>query len=171
MKSSFHTISGIAAGLINCTAWYALSQTLTYYEVARIDTYRLIVTVSLLIIGIFLCILFQRKKENGVIQFKTAFKTGLLYAFILALLLAIFNYIYYKYIAPDAVEFYVSEAKRQMIENKIKPEDIPKFEEAVRKLFSSFRMLMTTLMMGVIISLVAAGFLQKKPAAVQFSEN
>lgn len=171
MKSSFTIISGIAAGLINCIAWYALSCSLTSYEVAAVDRYRLLTGLVLLIIGIFLCIFLKRKKNDGYIEFKIAFQTGVVFALFMAIVLAIFNSVYYKYIAVDAVEFYVSEAKKQALEHKVSPENLPGFEEQVRSYFSSFKMLMSTLMIGVIISLIEAGILRKKPKTIPFSEN
>ena len=171
MKGSLNIKFGIGAGLINCIAWYALSRSYTYYEVAAIDKYRLLITIILLVAGIFLAIFFDKKDNNGFLTFKAGFKTGMLYVFLLAILLAVFNYLYYKFIAPDAIDFYVSEAKKQVMEAKMKPEDLPKFEEAVRSYFSSFKMFMSVVIMGVVISLVAAGILQKKPPTVPFSEN
>lgn len=171
MKGSLNITMGIGAGIINCIAWYALSRSFTYYEVATIDKYRLLITISLLVAGVFLSIFFQRRENNGFLGFKTAFKTGILYTLLLGLALAVFNYVYYKYIAPDAIDFYVSEAKKQVLDAKARPEDLPKFEEAVRSYFSSFKMFMSIVMMGVIISLVAAGILQKRSPAIPFSEN
>jgi hypothetical protein len=172
MKSSLNIKLGIGAGLINCIAWYMLSRSMTYYEVASIDFYRLLFTISLLITGIFLSVFFERKANNGFLEFKYAFKTGILYTLLLAVLLAIFNYLYYKFIAPDAAEYYVSDQKKLILmTEKIKPEDLPKIEEAIKSYFSSFRMFMSTVIMGVIISLVAAGILQKKAPQLPFSEN
>ncbi|HSH65085.1 MAG TPA: DUF4199 domain-containing protein [Bacteroidia bacterium] len=172
MKRSFSIQFGIGAGIINCIAWYALSKSIDYYEVALIERYCLLIKVCSLIIGIFLCVFFQRKSNKGVLEFKAAFKTGVVYTLLVALFLTVFNYIYYKFIAPDAIDFYVSEAKKQiLIEKKLNPDELLKFEEAVRSLFTSFKMFMTTLLMGIIISLVAAGILQKKPTVIPFSEN
>ncbi len=172
MKSSLNIILGIIAGIINCIGWYALSRHFTYYDVPSIDKYRQIITVSLIILGVFIVIFFKRKENNGFLQFKEGFKTGILYALLLALCLAIFNYIYYKFIAPDAIEYYLSEQKKLlMATTKVKPEDLPKFEDMVRSAFSSFKMLMQTVLIGVMFSLIAAGILQKKTPALPFSEN
>jgi hypothetical protein len=172
MKSSLNVKFGIGAGLINCFAWYMLSRSMPYYEVISIDLYRLLFTNSLLIIGIFLSVFFERKANNGFLEFKYAFKTGILYAMLLALLLAVFNYLYYKFISPDSVEYYVSDQKKlAILAKKLKPEDFPKFEEAARSYFTSIRMFMTTVITGVIISLIAAGILHKKAPSLPFSEN
>jgi drug/metabolite transporter (DMT)-like permease len=172
MKGSLTIIVGIVAGIINCVAWYALSRHFTYYDVVSVDTYRQAITVSLIIVGVFLVVFFKRKENNGFLQFKEGFKTGILYALLLGLCLAVFNYIYYKFIAPDAIEYYLSEQKKLLMATiKVKPEDLPKFEEMVRSAFSSFKMLMQTVLIGVIISLIAAGIIQKKAPALPFSEN
>jgi uncharacterized membrane protein YhdT len=172
MKSSFNIIAGIIAGIINCIAWYALSRHFTYYNVASVDAYRQAITVSLILMGVFLVVFFKRKEYNGFLQFKEGFKTGVLYTLMLGVCLAVFNYIYYKFIAPDAIEYYLSEQKKLLVATvKVKPEDLPKFEEMVRNAFSSFKMLMQTVLIGVIISLIAAGILQKKAPALPFSEN
>lgn len=172
MKGSLSISFGIVAGILNCIAWYALSRYFTYYDVVSVDTYRQATTVSLIIVGIFLVVFFKRKENNGFLQFKEGFKTGILYALLLGLCLAVFNYIYYKFIAPDAIDYYLSEQKKLLMATiKTKPEDLPKFEEMVRSAFSSFKMLMQTVLIGVIISLIAAGILQKKAPALPFSEN
>jgi hypothetical protein len=172
MKSSLNSIAGIIAGIINCIAWYALSRHFTYYDVASVDAYRQAITVSLLLLGVFLVVFFKRKEYNGFLQFKEGFKTGVLYVFLLALCLGIFNYIYYKFLAPDAIEYYLSEQKKFLMATiKVKPDDLPKFEEMVRSAFSPFKMFIQTVLIGVIISLIAAGILQKKAPALPFSEN
>jgi hypothetical protein len=171
MKSSLHVKFGIGAALINCIAWYTFSKSLTYYEVAAIDKYRLLTTIGLLLIGIPLSIFFNRKENNGFLEFKGGFKTGMLYTLLLASVLAVFNYLYYKFIAPDAIDYYVADAKNQILSQKIKPEDLPKFEEAVRNYFSSFKMFMSTVLMGLVVSLATAGILQRKGPSIPFSEN
>ncbi len=171
MNKSLHLKFGIGAGLINCIGWYVISRSLTYYEVASIDRYRMLITIALLIIGIFLSIFFQKKENNGYLGFKQGLQTGMLYTLLLAASLAIFNYLYYKYIAPDAVDFFVSEAKKQIISTNTQPANMTKFEEAVRSYFSSFKMFMSTVIMGVVVSVIFSGILRKKSPLLPFSEN
>ncbi|MEO6902257.1 MAG: DUF4199 domain-containing protein [Bacteroidia bacterium] len=170
MNDSLKIKLGITAGIINCIAWYFISKSLTYYEVATIDKYRAIITMALLVLGIVLVILFQRKGNRGFLEFKQAFKSGVLYTLFLALILAIFSYLYYKYIAPDAIAFYLSEAKKQVTET-IKPEDVLNFEKNVKDFFSPFKMFMSTIIFGIIISLLVAAIFQKKNPTMPFSEN
>ena len=122
MKSSSIAILGLAAGIINCIAWYLISKRLTYYEVASVENYSTLVTFFLLFIGISFCVLTRRKHNKGFIPFKEAFQSGLLFTLIIALVLAIFSYIYYKFLAPDAIDFYVSEAKKYLPQTEATPE-------------------------------------------------
>ncbi len=89
----------------------------------------------------------------------------------LSLILAFFNYVYYKFIIPDAVDYFLSEARKSMIEGKVKEEGIVKSLEVIKSYFGSFRMFMSTLILGLIISLIAGGILRKKNPSTIFSAN
>ena len=171
MKISLSVKFGIVAGLINCAAWYMIAQSFNFYSF-KVEHYRYYTTLVLLLIGIPLSIYFERKKNNGFIEFRDALKAGVLYSLLLSILIAIFNYIYYKFLVPDAIDFFVSEAKKSMAlaEVKVKEEDIPKNVELVISYFSSFRVLMSTFMIGLLMSLGASAIFRKKnPQA--FQEN
>lgn len=171
MKSSLNVVFGIGAGVINCIAWYLFSRSLPDYEVAMVDNYRFIVTLVLLLIGIFLSVFLTRKQRDGFLEFKQAFNTGALYTIILALILAVFNYLYYKFIMPDAVAVFISEAKKQLPPGAVKPEEMPAFEERLQKYLSVSKMFGTTLIYGILFSLLIGAIFQKKPPTVPFSEN
>lgn len=169
MKISLSVKFGIVAGLINCAAWYMIAQSLNFYSI-KIEQYRYYATLALLLIGIPLSIYFARKSNNGFIEFRDALKAGVLYSLLLSALIAIFNYIYYKFLVPDAIDFFVSEAKKSMVLAKVKEQDIPKNVEFVVSYFSSFRVLMSTFMIGLLMSLGASAIFRKKnPQA--FQEN
>lgn len=171
MKNSLNAILGLTAGIINCIAWYLISRRLTYYEVAAVENYNTVVMLILLFIGISVCLFFKRRSNNGFLPFKEAFRTGLLYAFILSLILAIFSYIYYKFIAPDAIEFYISEAKKYLPATEVTPDKIPLLEERIKKIFSPFKTLMTSFIWGLVVSLITSGIFQKKAPVLPYSEN
>jgi hypothetical protein len=167
MKIGINIKFGIAAGLINCIAWYMIARSQNYYSF-NVEQYRYYVTLLLLLIGIPASVYFERRSSNGFIEFKNALKCGVLYSIVLALIIAIFNYVYYKFIVPDAIEYFVSEAKKSMAENKVKAEDIPKNIELVISYFGSFRMFMSTLIIGLLMSLGASAILRRKdPQAFQ----
>lgn len=169
MKINIGIKLGILAGIINSIAWYFIADSLGYYSFA-IEQYRYYITLLLLLSGIPVTIYFQRKNKGGFIEFKEAAKYGILYSLALSLILAVFNYIYYQFIIPDAVDYFVSEAKKSMIEGNLKEEDIAKSIEIVKSYFGNFRMFMSTLIFGVILSLIAAAILRKKNPH-PFNEN
>lgn len=169
MKVGLNVKLGIIAGIINCLAWYLIAKSLNYYSL-DIDRYRYFVTFLLLLSGIGISIYYERKNNNGFIEYKDAAKCGILYTLILASFLAIFNYVYYTYLVPDAIDYFLSEAKKSMIEDKLTDDNIAKQLEFLKGYFGSFRMLMSTIIMGVIISLITAAFFRKKNPQI-FSAN
>lgn len=171
MKRSSNILFGTAAGIINCIFWYILSKSKTYYAVDSIELNRLLFTIGSLFAGVFLVVFIARRQNNGILEFKDGFKTGIMYAIMLAVVLAVFHYFYYKFIAPDVIDYYVNERTQiDLLAKKIKPEDVVKSEKDLRSYFSPFRMFMTTVMQGLIISLIAAGIFRKK-GTLPFSEN
>ncbi len=170
MKLSLNVKLGIVAGLINCIAWYAFARIFGYYTIA-VDQYRYYVTLLLLLTGIFISIYFERKNLNGYIHFKEGLKTGFLYTIVLALFLGVFNFLYYKFIAVDAIDYFLNEARKTMQEGKVKEEDIGKNLEVIRSYFGAFRMFMSTVIMGVILSLLSSAIFRRKAPAETFSEN
>ena len=167
MKIGINIKLGIAAGIINCAAWYAFAESLGFYSI-NIEQYRYYVTLLLLLFGIFISVFFTRKNNAGFIDFKDAVKCGIVFSIILAACLAIFNYCYYKYIAIDAIDYFLAEARKLMETDKVKEEDIGKYLETLKSYFGFFRMFMSTLIMGVIISLLSGAVLRKKRAVIEF---
>ncbi|MFY9309998.1 MAG: DUF4199 domain-containing protein [Bacteroidia bacterium] len=161
MKIGINVKLGIAAGIINCIAWYLIARSENYYSF-NVEQYRYYVTLLLLLAGIPASTYLERKTNNGFIEFKDALKCGVLYSIVLALIIAIFNYTYYKFIVPDAIDYFVSETKKSMMAAKVKEEDIPKNIEFVTSYFSSFRVFMQTLIIGLLMSLAASAILRKK---------
>jgi hypothetical protein len=75
-----------------------------------------------------------------------------LYSIVLAVVLAIFNYIYYAFITPDTIEFFLSEAKNYMLKypEKFKAEDIPRYLEGEKGNFSSVKLIPPVLFFGLL---------------------
>ncbi len=173
MKISISVKLGVAAGLINCIAWYGFAKSLSFYAV-EVYVYRNYVTLALLVIGVFLSVFLKKRNDGGFMEFKNAIKTGLIYSLVLAVILAIFNYIYYYVITPDTIDYFLSEAKKSMLEmaaqNKIKATDIPKYLEGERSNFSSFKLIPPILFFGIISSLLAGGIFHKKDP-LKLNEN
>lgn len=170
MKLPLNVKLGIGSGILNCIAWFIFSKTLGYYSIA-VDQYRYYVTLLLLLLGIFISVYYERKNSGGYIEFRDAVKAGFLFTLILGAFLAVFNFIYYKFIAVDAVDYFLNEARKTMEEGKIKEEDIVKNLEVLKSYFGPFRMLMSTVIMGIILSVLSAAIFRKKKPAIPFSEN
>ncbi|MES2591312.1 MAG: DUF4199 domain-containing protein [Bacteroidota bacterium] len=161
MKISLSIKIGIAAGIINCIAWYLIARSLQYYSFG-VEQYRYYTTLLLLLFGISIAIYLERKQKGGFIEFKDAAKSGILYSLTLSIIISAFSFLYYKFIVPDAIDFFISEAKKSMIADKIKEADMPKNIELVTSYFGFFRIFMSTLIMGVIMSLITGGIFRKK---------
>ena len=170
MKITLNIKLGIIAGLINCIIWYVAAGSLNYYSF-DVDRYSYYATLILLLIGIFTSVFFARRTNDNFIDFKSAVKCGIIYTLVVALILGIFNYFYYSVIAPDAIDFFLSEAKKTMIEQKLSETDITKNLEIVRSYFGSFRMFMSTVIMGVLLSLLAGAMFRRKNTDPTFSAN
>jgi multisubunit Na+/H+ antiporter MnhB subunit len=166
LKISFNIKAALAAGILNCIAWYIIGKQLGFYTIA-VDQYRYFVTIFLLAIGAFVCVYNERKLNDGYIDFKPALKTGVLYATVMAIILAVFNYIYYNVMVPDFVQFFISESKKAMQQANLSDDQIGKNLEVMHSYFGSFRMLMSTLLLGVIFSLLAAAVFRKKNKMVE----
>jgi hypothetical protein len=162
MKFPISITLGIIAGLIFSATWYLMARSMGFYSI-NVYLYRNFLAFGLIIAGVFLSIFIIKRKNNGFIEFKEALKTGMLYCIILGVIVAIFNHIYYKYITPDTIDYFLSEAKKAMMEdNKIKPEDYPKYLDSVKENYGSLRLIPPILFWGLIISLLSGALLQKK---------
>jgi hypothetical protein len=161
MKLSLNIKLAIVAGILNCILWYAVAVNLGFYEI-KVYVIRNFSTLGFLLVGIFISIFFLKKNNNGFLEFKNALKTGMLYSLVLAVILAAFNYIYYTFITPDTIDYFLSEAKKAAIAHNIKPEEMKKFLEGEKLNFGSFKLIPPVLFFGLIISLLAGALFQKK---------
>jgi hypothetical protein len=169
MRFPISITAGVLAGLIFSATWYAMAKSMGFYEV-NVYVYRNYLTFLLILLGVVASILITKKQNKGFLQFKEALKTGMLFSLIFALLIASFNYVYYTFITPDTIDYFMSEAKNQMIADKIKESDFPKYLDSIRDNYSSFRLIPPVLFWGLIISLITGGLAKKKEPFV-FSEN
>ena len=170
MKINLGIKLGIVAGIINCVAWYVIAKSLGYYSL-NIGQYLYFTTLLLLLFGIAVSIYFERKNKGGFIDFKEAAKSGLLYSLVLSLILAGFNYVYYKFIIPDAISFFVSEEKNAWLAHNKTLEETNKYlAEYYIPSYGPFHILMTTLILGIILSLIISAVLRRKNPH-PFSEN
>jgi drug/metabolite transporter (DMT)-like permease len=169
MKINYSILIGLIMGILASITWYAIAVKLDYYTI-DVYVYRLIVLFSALFIGVPIAILVQKKKENGFIEFNVALKTGLLMVLTLTVIYAMFNTIYHKFICPDAVEYFVSEARKFGIANKIAESEIQLSIERQKNTLSSSQLFLPAIFIGLILSLLSAAIFQKKNPAEISSE-
>lgn len=153
---------GATSGLLICLVWFFAAKSLGYYSLS-IYSYKFYSTILFLLVGVFISALYERKINNGVISFKLAVKAALLYCIVLALIITTFNFIYHKFIAVDAVDYFVSQEKQAWIANNRSEADVNEY--IVRYYipsFGSFHTFMTTLIWGVLLSLLAGAVVRKK---------
>jgi hypothetical protein len=162
MKFPISIALGLVAGLILSVAWYLMAKSLGFYSVqVFIDVY--ILKLCLIIAGVFISVFIVKRRNKSFLEFKTALQTGMLYCLVFAVIAGIFNFIYYKYITPDTIDYFVAEAKKYAEgTGKIKGEDLTKFLDAEKGRFSSFATIPPILFWGLIVSLISGLIFQKK---------
>ena len=162
MRFPISVALGLIAGIILSIGWYAMANSIGFYSVqVFINVY--ILKLCLIIAGVFASVFIVKRRNNGFLEFKTALQTGMLYCLVFAVIAAIFNYIYYTYITPDTIDFFVAEAKRYAeSQGKIEGEKLTKFLDAERRGFGSFAVIPPVLFWGLIASLIAGLIFQKK---------
>ncbi len=170
MKIGINVKLGVIAGLLICIAWYALAKSLGFYSV-EVYIYRNYVTLALLIIGIFLTVFLTRKNKNGFLDFSQGLRAGVLYSLVIAVFVVTFNYIYFKFITPDTIDFFLSEAKKSDFAKKLTGDELNQFLIAERSTFNSFKLVPPILFFGLISSLIASAVFQRKNPVQPFSEN
>jgi len=169
MKISATTKLSVVFGIMSCLAWYLLAKSLGFYSVS-VYLYRFFFILGFLLIGIFVSVFLEKRKNNGFIEFKQALKVGMLYAIVFAVVVAIFNYFYHAFITPDTIDYFLSEAKKAAIAHHVKELEIPDILESEKKTFSSFRLVPPILFWGLIASLLAGAVLQKNDPNKRITE-
>lgn len=170
MKIGINVKLGVVAGLIICIAWYLFAKSLGFYSV-EVYIYRNYVTLAVLILGIFLTVFLTRKSKNGFLEFSQGLRAGVVYSLMIALIIVIFNYLYYKFITPDTIDFFISEAKNSDFAKKLSGDELNQFLIAERSTFNSFKLVPPILFFGLISSLIASAIFQRKNPVPPFSEN
>ena len=127
-------------------------------------------TMVLSLSFIFFGIKHYRDQENGgVVSFGTSLKMGVLISLIVSLVFGIIDVIYIEFINPEFMTEYYAHSV-ETLKNSVPPEEFQeklKELEAQKEFFSSsfmsfLVMSMTVFVLGFIISLISALFLQRK---------
>lgn len=152
---------GVLTGIIASIVWYFITQNLGPFAI-EVYIYRLGILFGGLLLAIPIAIYSQKRKQFGILTFKTALQTGILCAISLAIVFAIFNSIYHNYLSTDTVEYFVGEAKKYAIENNKTEIETQQIMDAERNTFSSYRIFLPAIFMGLVLSLLSGALFQKK---------
>lgn len=170
MKLPISITLGLVAGLILSVTWFALAKSIGFYSI-NVYVYVYIAKLALILLGVLLSVYLVKRKQQGFLEFKTALQTGMLYCLVFAVIVALFNYVYYTFITPDTVDFFVAEARKYGETTlKLKGEELSKLMDAERARLGSFTVIPPILFWGLVISLLSGLIFQKKNPAT-FSAN
>jgi hypothetical protein len=116
-------------------------------------------------IGIYMAMQ-NTKKLTGMLTYGQAVKTGLLVALTIAIVVAIFSFLYCQYINPGYAEFMIKDAQKTMIANKESQQQINQDSVMISKQFTTGAQVMMALagqfFTGLIISLIIGLFIKTK---------
>jgi len=153
---------GITAGLLICLIWFFAAKMQGYYSL-MIYSYKFYSTLLFLLVGVFVVTLYERKQNGGAIDFKPAVKAALLYSIVIAAIITLFNLLYHSFIATDAVDYFASQEKQAWIAHgRTEAETAEYITKYYVPSFGSFHTFMTTIIWGVLFSLLAGAVSRKK---------
>ena len=160
MKLSIPVKIAIISGMVTCITWYLLALKMGFYSYTYYGI-RLLIMFGFIFTGVFTSVILSKRKVGGFFEFKECLKAGMLYTIILALIVAIFNYVSHTFITPDTIDFFCSDIKKTGLEHRQSQAIITQAVEAQKNSFSSFRLFPPALFSGLVFSLLAGAILQK----------
>lgn len=146
--------------------WMIIEYTLLIPNFHEIGIYMGILSVLIIIPGIFFGIKERRDKSNfGYIRFKEAFKTGISITFIITVLTVLFTFVYYEYINPNYVNYLAAEAEKSLLQDNAGREEIAAALTIIRYQFSFnvqlIQQLLLILIGGTAITTIVSVLLKK----------
>jgi hypothetical protein len=127
----------------------------------------MLLSIAILLAGIvFAQINFRNKYLGGYIEYGKAFTVGFLTTLFLAVIYALYSYVFYKYIDPGAMEEAMAKAEQQFVDRGMSDAEIDqsmKIAEMFAKPgMSTIMAFLSNLFFGAVISLIAAIFTKKE---------
>lgn len=121
----------------------------------------------ILLAGIIMAqINYRNKYLNGYIEYGKAFTVGMLTALFASILLAVYTYVFFKYIDPGAMEEIMALSEQKMMERGLSDMEIEQGMEMVKSFQTpgmyTFFALAGNFIVGIVISLVTAIFVKKE---------
>jgi hypothetical protein len=159
--------SGLASGVL-LLARYSLGNMKPALADALMD-YSSFLMVLFILLGIYMGIRsFREKNGAGRIGFLWAFGAGLIIAFTASLVISVFNFICFQYLAPDAARLALEHYIKELHESSASPDYIaareasgkfwlPSYMQAIQEFFPLMGL-------GILVSLICAAILATKKA-------
>jgi len=174
MKSTLKT--GVITGIISCIFLFGFFSLMVWLNAKnnwglQVSTIRGIgglLSIPVQAIGIYMAMQ-NVKQTSGALTYVQAVKTGLTVAITIAILVALFGFIYCTFLNPGYAEFMVRDAQKAMLARGESPQQISKESADVAKQFSTGAQVMMGLVgqfvTGAIISLIIGLFIKTKQNA------
>jgi hypothetical protein len=113
---------------------------------------------------------YRDKKQNGYITFGNAFGLGLEISGVASIIFGIYNYVLYKFLAPDLSQRLIDYYKNKIINSGQSKEIIAKQLQKMQSqsdfysnpLIMSLVMIVTVFAIGLVVSLISATILKRK---------
>jgi hypothetical protein len=127
----------------------------------------------------FIAFLLLAQKEykdllGGYMTFGEGFLSGFLYAVFLAILSAIFTYLYYDILSPEMVDKTLAASQTKMEEQKMSQDQIDQAMNFTRKYFAAIATIIALLgsvIMGAVIALIGAAIFKKERSAFDVTDT
>ncbi|MCR8557067.1 DUF4199 domain-containing protein [Mucilaginibacter sp. BJC16-A38] len=124
-----------------------------------------LLSIPIQAIGIYMAMQ-NKKKITGMLTYGQAIKTGLLVAVTVAVVVAIFSFLYCRYFNPGYAEFMINDAQKAMIAKGESQQQINQDSAGLARQFTTGAQVMMALVgqffTGLIISLIAGLFAKTK---------
>jgi|GEM_PF-4489360 len=145
---------------------WILSIYYSHNQFTRVGLYSFLISLLFFFPVLFKAIKDKRDNElNGFMTLNTCMKTGMTVTIVCAMIMAVFYYVYFKFIDHEIIPFYMKEGEMAVKSNpKFKIEDI---ELAVNSMFSPFKQATVALIRytiaGALFSFICSTFLVRQP--------
>jgi hypothetical protein len=162
------TMNGLTIGAVTAIVMIVYSLIMYIFNLHLNQTLGIIAFVFLLAGIIWGTIQFRNQCLNGFISYGKAFSAGFMVALFASLFMAVYMFVFYQFIAPDAVNDLMDMSRQRMVDSNpnLSDDDIDKAME-----FTSFLMkpwtlaiagLIQMLIVSAILSLITSIFLKKE---------
>ncbi|MBI4947673.1 MAG: DUF4199 domain-containing protein [Bacteroidetes bacterium] len=145
---------------------------LTHSQFTTLGRYSGVFALAFLSIPLVLAIINRRDTElKGFIALKEVMRTGLFVCVIASMIVALFNYIYFRFIDHEILAYWLVESERSLRELKGSEEEIKKAQDYLTDFYSPSSQAMGSLTgvlgVGAVLAFILSAFLVKNPPSAE----